>query len=86
MTDWRLQGQGKFLNGVSFSRKAYRKYRDGWEHDHCEFCWAKFSERPGDLNVGYATDDDYHWVCEQCFKDLSQMFQWKVHPSSADPS
>lgn len=22
--------------------KAYRRYSDTWDHDHCEFCFAKF--------------------------------------------
>jgi hypothetical protein len=84
MTDWRLQRQEKFLNGVSLIKKRYRKYREGWDHDHCEFCWAKFSEGPEDINFGYATTDDYHWICEQCFSDFSEMFQWSVIPSSPE--
>ncbi len=70
MTDWRLQGQERFLKGVSLAKQNYRRYREGWEHDHCEFCGAKFSERPEDLNVGYATTDCYHWICEDCYKDF----------------
>jgi len=50
--DWRLQGQA---------------LSPDWEHDHCEFCWAKFldqtfspghakalAEDPGILTEGYA--------------------------------
>lgn len=84
MSDWRLQGQDNFLKGVFLGRKPYRKYREGWDHDHCEFCGAKFSERPEDLNVGYATADNYHWVCEQCFKDFNQMFQWNILDSPSE--
>ena len=82
MNDWRLQGQEKYLKGLPLVKKRYEKYRDGWDHDHCEFCWRKFSERAEDLNVGYATDDNYHWICEQCFIDFNNMFQWKVLPST----
>ncbi len=78
MTDWRLQGQERYLKGVSLSRQDYRRYRDDWEHDHCEFCGDKFSERPEDLNAGYATVDCYHWVCENCFCDFKDMFQWTI--------
>jgi hypothetical protein len=78
MSDWRLQGQEKFLQGVTLTRKRYRKYRDDWDHDHCEFCWAKFSENPEDLHVGYVSSDNYHWVCEQCYNDFSQVFNWIV--------
>jgi hypothetical protein len=84
MADWRLQGQEKYLKGVCLSKKRYGKYREGWEHDHCEFCGAKFSEREGDLGTGYATQDDYHWVCEKCYDDFKDMFQWKISGAGRD--
>jgi hypothetical protein len=78
MDDWRLQGQERFLKGACLIRKQYVKYRPGWDHDHCEFCWRKLSENPEDLNSGYATPDDYHWICEDCFRDFREKFEWKV--------
>ena len=78
MDDWRLQGQERYLKRAVLTNKRYRKYRDDWDHDHCQFCGKKFSERPDDLNVGYATNDDYHWICEDCFRDFAQLFQWTV--------
>lgn len=83
MTDWRLQGQERYLKSVSLSKQEYQKYRDGWEHDHCEFCGRKFSKRSEDLNVGYATPDCYHWICEDCYLDFRDTFQWVlVEPPS----
>jgi len=78
--DWRLQGQEKYLKGVTLYLKKYIKYRDVWDHDHCEFCWAKFSieGHSGDLDEGYATKDNYHWICERCFGDFKDIFQWKI--------
>jgi hypothetical protein len=80
MNDWRLLDQEKYLRGVGLAKKLYRPYRAEWDHDHCEFCGAKFSARPGDLHVGYTTDDGYRWICEPCFNDFNSMFQWKVEP------
>src|SRR5690349_10481821 len=40
--DWRVTNQGKFLEGATFVRKPYRVRSAEWEHDHCEFCHAKF--------------------------------------------
>ena len=74
--DWRLQGQEKYLKGVTLERKKYVKYRDGWEHDHCEFCSAKFSLEKGDLHEGYATEDNYRWICDTCFNDFKDLFEW----------
>ena len=41
--DWRLQGQEKYLKGVTLYFKKYIKYSENWDNDHCEFCWMKFS-------------------------------------------
>ncbi len=30
------------------------------------------------LNHGYATQDDYRWICEKCFADFKNTFDWKV--------
>ena len=63
----------------------HRRYRRNaknpeWDHDHCEFCGARFmvEDHPGTLKQGYATEDDYRWICEACFADLQERFGWKV--------
>lgn len=43
-SDWRLAGQVRFLQGAEFTRRPYRVWSETWEHDHCEFCWAKFMD------------------------------------------
>lgn len=78
MGDWRLQGQERYLAGVALSCQHYRASRDGWEHDHCEFCGAKFSKEPEDLNEGYVTGDGYHWVCPTCYEDFRDRFHWTL--------
>jgi hypothetical protein len=78
--DWRLMNQETFLKGVSLTLKSYSMYREGWDHDHCEFCGTKLMEEghPDSIHEGYATDDNYHWVCPQCFEDFEKMFEWKA--------
>jgi hypothetical protein len=85
--DWREQGQEKYLRGAEFSKRKYKKYRAGWEHDHCEFCWTKFCEEGsaeakdgGCLFEGYATLDEYRWVCESCFRDFREKYRFRVRP------
>jgi hypothetical protein len=84
-TDWRLQGQEEYLRGATLVRRTYREYEKDprWDHDHCEFCWAKFAaeDAPGVIHTGYATEDGYRWICETCFQDFRQMFKWKVDPA-----
>ena len=44
--DWRLRGQEQYLHGATLLRTRYKAWSEDWEHDHCEFCWAKFMD-PG---------------------------------------
>lgn len=73
--DWRLRNQIKYLKGAELVQTNYKnKYRN-WDHDHCDFCWAKFSEV---TDIGYCTLDGYYWICSNCFNDFKEMFKWKV--------
>ena len=80
--DWRRQGQEAYLLGSTFERKPYTRYRDGWDHDHCEFCGQKLAEFEGEgiLNEGYATQNNYRWVCAECFSDFKDEFKWRLKP------
>jgi len=76
--DWRLQGQEQYLRGVTLYRRIWTKTRPHWDHDHCEFCWAKFAAEDADQLEGYTTADEYRWICEQCFKDFREQFEWTL--------
>ena len=78
--DWRLMGQEKYLTGASLSHRRYRPRSPEWDHDHCEFCGAKFSADPSieALRTGYTTKDEYRWICETCFGDFKARFSWSA--------
>ena len=76
--DWRLMGQEKYLKNATLFYVNYEKPNLEWDHDHCEFCMEKFSDDENDLHRGYRTADDYRWICEDCFNDFKEMFEWKV--------
>jgi hypothetical protein len=40
--DWRRRGQEKHLRGARLAWRRYQAMSAQWEHEHCEFCWAKF--------------------------------------------
>jgi hypothetical protein len=84
-SDWRLQGQEQWLRGVELCRRAYRLYakNPAWDHDHCEFCSAKFmvDDLPDVLHEGYCTLDERHWICAACFDDFNEMLAWIVVPT-----
>jgi hypothetical protein len=78
MSDWRLQGQERYLTGAKLLRRKYALQSASWDHDHCEFCGAKFSLNEGDLHEGYVTLDGKHWICDGCFNDFRDRFGWDV--------
>ncbi len=82
--DWRLTGQERYLMGEKLQRRRYRRYpkNPNWDHDHCEFCWAKFmvEDYPDVLHEGYATLDEYRWICDECFRDFHKQLKWVVVP------
>jgi len=76
--DWRLQGQEEMLRNAKFRIETYVAPKITWDHDHCTFCWVTFSEYEGDLHKGYRETKDSHWVCEECFRDFKEMFNFTV--------
>jgi hypothetical protein len=84
--DWRLMGQDAYLQGRSLRLQEWRPYREGWDHDHCQFCQRHISVplAPDDDDAaerGWSTEDGYYWVCEACFDDFRDQFGWRVSTS-----
>lgn len=75
--DWRLQGQDEYMKGIKLLKTEFAKTSTN-DHEHCEFCMAKFGEEPENLHSGYCTIDRYRWICEQCFEDFKDDFEWQV--------
>ena len=86
--DWRLGNQQQYLQGATLHWRRYRAPRPDFDHDHCEFCWAKFAESStvaDSLQAGYTTDDQYRWICEPCFGDFRDRFAWRVATPKPEP-
>lgn len=73
--------------GTEFRRRAYEPYGPSWDHDHCEFCGAKFAlpgVQPDAQSIGFTTTDKhergagYYWVCCGCFDDFQVEFNWSI--------
>lgn len=75
--DWRLTNQINYLYMLKLKKEAFKK-TDRSDHEHCEFCFGKFSENQGDLHFGYCTLDRYHWICDRCFGDFKDLFKWTL--------
>jgi hypothetical protein len=86
--DWRLMGQERYLQGARLVHRTYEPYSESWEHDHCAFCQRKLAAAdagiPSTLAGGYTTTAEheqgagYHWVCDECFADFAERFEWTV--------
>jgi hypothetical protein len=79
--DWRLHGQERWLSRAVLARRTWSKPSNTWDHDHCDFCWAKFSDADDvdAIREGWTTLDEVHWICDQCFTDFSERFGWIVN-------
>jgi hypothetical protein len=78
--DWRLTNQERYLKGAELSWRKYHPANSDNDHDHCEFCQAKFmvKDEPDALREGYSTPDGYRWICRACFNDFLDLFAWKI--------
>jgi hypothetical protein len=79
--DWRLTNQERYLKGAVLIWRHYAPANPANDHDHCEFCYAKFMAvggEPDALSEGYSTPDRYRWICKPCFDDFATQFAWRV--------
>ena len=76
--DWRLSGQEQYLAHAKLAWRTYVAKSPTSDHDHCEFCGAKFmvNGAPDVLTEGYSTEDGYRWICKICFADFRDRFGW----------
>ena len=79
--DRRIRWQADYLTGAKLYFIKSRKLSDRLDHEHCEFCWATFSEFDGDLHEGYCTEPTgkaAYWICPECYNDFKEKFDWKL--------
>ena len=75
--DWRLLNQKNYLYREKLIKKKF-KATEQCDHVHCEFCWDKFGELEDMLHDGYCVDGETLWICETCFHDFKEDFEWTV--------
>lgn len=52
------------------------------QHNHCELCWARFSNHPTDLHSGYYEEKSKSWICADCYNEAAEIFGWKIQKST----
>ena len=75
---WRLFGQEKYLQNETLTFKKWTPRHKDNDHDHCAFCFEKISNIQNTLNYGYVTTNGQTWICEKCFNDFKEKFNWQV--------
>lgn len=82
MSDWRLIGNFKDITGNKFKKTIFQSSVNN-DHEHCEFCGVKITDMDIEeehLLVGYVTQSknssQKKWVCEKCFNDFKEKFQF----------
>lgn len=75
--DWRRTWQDIIPRGAVFHYVAqYVPPRPDWDHEHCELCFEKIGT--GGIAGGYATADEYRWLCPVCWRDFHEEFDWTL--------
>ena len=61
-------------------KKELRKkdFTNDGDHRHCELCWNRFSSYEKDLHIGYYEPCSKSWICESCYNDFKDLFEWGV--------
>jgi hypothetical protein len=77
MDDWRLTNQKDYLFRRKLKRCAFSSFPQK-DHEHCSFCWEKFGHGEDMLKIGYCTEDGENWVCDACYKDFKDSFEWQA--------
>jgi predicted Fe-S protein YdhL (DUF1289 family) len=80
--DWRMQGQIDYLKGVDLMRSKWLTLDENWDHDHCMFC--KVTLDASTEVMAYCTEDYYTWVCEKCYNDFKEVFEWALVENQED--
>ena len=56
---------GRQLQPNEQAAAGSRVVKDGWDHAHCELCWATLSVHESHQHDGYTDGRD--WLCIGCF-------------------
>lgn len=79
--DWRIAGQEGYLLDKKLIHMRFDRKLCVEDYDQCEFCWDVFDEDKNNPKMAYFQPEEKVWVCEKCFNDFKQYFNWTVEES-----
>ena len=78
MREWNVEESDISLNNHVLHRKIFSDRLKDTEHEHCEFCSALFGSQKRDFVEGYCTEDYYYWICDHCYNEFKDEFNWTI--------
>ena len=76
--DWRIMGQEGYLLNKHLEHRLFQRSLCVEDFDQCEFCWAVFDKNKELPLKAYYAPDIKVWICEECFNDFKEHFNWSV--------
>ncbi len=76
--DWRIMNQEVYLLNKKLEHRRFDRALCVEEHDQCDFCWALFDKDKENPSYAYYSPDEKVWVCEECYNDFKEHFNWIV--------
>lgn len=77
--DWRLMNDVGYLMNAEIDPVGYEEivtYRP--QIKHCVFCWEQVPQKLSYYQTWYVPLDKSCAICENCFKDFREQFNWKL--------
>ena len=74
-------GSVSYYNPCIWTFKKWSMTRENWDHDHCEFCLQKITDLDisDSIKEGWTNQDEGLWICESCFEEFKETYQWKIN-------
>ena len=79
--DWRIGGQESYLKNKKLKHIKFSRSLVYEDYDQCEFCYDIFDDPNGNESnnlMAYYEPEKKVWICEQCYNDFKQYFNWTV--------
>ncbi|MBO7485312.1 MAG: hypothetical protein J6T84_04560 [Spirochaetaceae bacterium] len=73
--DSRLNGQERYLINAHLIQSNCQE--ESSKQKHCEFCMKEIVFK-SEYEKWYATKDRKYWICEKCFEDFKDMFNFRL--------
>ena len=76
--DWRIMGQEGYLTDKLLQHRKFDRKLCVLDFDQCNFCYEIFDRNPEAPLTAYYEPIGKYWICEECYNDFKEHFNWTV--------